>query len=149
MLKRDKNSRSILLHCCIGSDNSKILEKKFSIIGNIFLSFDMYIFNSDVPIILSINSMHLMGVFMNNSQILFTIQIIESLFKVNISSGHPFISWNPISTCFFIKLELPMFHRRSGHHITYKLFNLLQRSERTELDVETGTNVINISIICE
>lgn len=62
---------------------------------------------------------------------------------------HPFYRWNPVISCLFTETELRRLHRRFGHPKAEKLFNLLKRSELSNVTSATRKLLEKVTRRCK
>lgn len=109
----------------------------YFLIGELWLSLEPHTVDDDVSILLSIDDMERLGIYFDNlNDSLVHASSIMSTFieKVN---GYPFVWWNANMTCMMIAVELRRLRHRFGRPSTYKVMNVLVRSDSKEVDANT------------
>lgn len=143
------SSRAVRCHFGIGSATSSGVAIILFPIGQLWFSFEAHIVDADVPILLCIDNMDSPGIYLDNLRNLLIHPASNQNAVVTRTNGHPFVHWNAHLKCMLTSVELRRLHRRFGHPSTYKLINLLERSEIQHLGPETRKILKGIKRTCD
>lgn len=140
--------RAAVCHFGIGSAKSCGVANIAIPVGNLWVAFNTHIVDADVPTLLCIDDMDRLGLFYNN----LTNKLIHPASGAHSDvvrvQGHPFIQWNERIETHFTHAELQRLHRRFGHPHVDKLYNLLKRSEVSNVNAATRKTLQQIEKSC-
>lgn len=99
------------------------------LIEKLTVNITVHILENDVPLLLSLFDMDLLGVHYNNLEHKLIHPASGMTVDISRQFGHPFITWDSAIQCYFTEIEIRRLHKRFGLPHQDKLFNLLRRAD--------------------
>lgn len=134
-------SKSNMIRYGIGKEKSKGTAQIVFSLGNFWMSFDIHVVSTNIPIILAINDIDLPGVYFNN----LTNKLTHCKSGISASTvrlrGHAYLKWDLKLLTDFTVAKLHRLHRRFGRPSTHKLANFLHRSGPDDTPGHTRTTL--------
>lgn len=117
-------------------------------LGPTWVSIDVHVLTTRVPILLSLADMDRLQIFYNNLNDKVIQPETNATQPIIRKFGHPFICWDHNSASFFTETELRRLHRRFGHPSSRKLISLLERADFLEVDEQMRKTLEAITAQC-
>jgi len=132
----------------VGEVQSRVAEVQFPFSGRL-LEILLHVVDADVPMLLSLADMDILGLYYNNVSDLLIHSATNTSVGIVRKFGHPFYSWSPILHCMYTETELHRLHRRFGHPHVDKLIQFLHRVENNKVSENTRALLLKIAKYCK